>query len=75
VNNPKPGLLLGGDEKTWLLRPGAMPVPFNLNALVRWSLAAGVGCLPASTPNARDLAHLRAESANERDWIIPLSEP
>jgi hypothetical protein len=72
--NPKPGLLLGGDEKTWLLRPGVMPVPFNLNALVRWSLAAGVGCMPASTPNARDLAHLRAESANERDWIVPLSE-
>jgi hypothetical protein len=73
------GLACG--EREWLLRPGAVPRPFNLLPLAAWSLLAGLRVreadgLGAGLPEAIRLCRvLREDLEALGGWQIPLKGP
>lgn len=66
-------------DRAYRLAPGAEPRPFNVTALVLWSMAAAAGSLPAADTQAERDAEaqvhneLRDELADgRRHWVIQL---
>jgi hypothetical protein len=67
---------LSHDETEWLLKPNAMPAPFNLTALVWWEIMAGLLLKPADG-RERELARLaemlRGDLEAMEGWYVPLA--
>jgi hypothetical protein len=71
----KASSLLSDGETEWLLRPGAVPAPFGLTALVWWSIMAGILLQPADERREElgRLARLLADDLRAMDaWMVPL---
>jgi hypothetical protein len=62
-----------GDEPIWLLKEGESPAPYNLEALLLWSLLMGLLNQSGNDPKADAICRMLRDDLEAGDpWLVPV---